>query len=502
MNAHSDTRPTVWVFGDQLNRGIGALRDATPSSHRVLIVESSAKLAAKRWHRQRAHFVLASMRRFVEELRSAGFDVDHRRADSLRAGHREHVADFAPTEVVASEPASWDGLELLHDLGVTVVRSNQFLCHYDEFAGWANGRRQLKMEDFYRWQRRRLGYLMDGDEPATGRWNYDDENRERPPKTANPWPEPQQSRLDDIDRAVLADLPVGCWGAEPDGTWATTRLAALSRLRHFVDDVLPMFGPHEDAMVERSWHLAHSVLSPYLNIGLLLPDEVCDAVQDAYDEGRVPIASAEGFIRQVIGWREYVWGVYWLWMPEYRDRNVLEADRPVPPVFRGDTTTDMNCVSQCMTALHDRAYNHHIQRLMVLGNLALLHGVDPWEMTEWMWSSFVDGAEWVMLPNVIGMSQWADGGMMATKPYAAGGNYIDKMSDYCTGCRYDRKQRVGDDACPFTTLYWDFLARHHDRLVKNPRIARQVRASERLADLPAVRERAVEVRRRLDDGTL
>jgi deoxyribodipyrimidine photolyase-related protein len=229
---------------------------------------------------------------------------------------------------------------------------------------------------------------------------------------------------------------------------------------------------------------------------------VCDAVQDAFDEGQVPIASAEGFIRQVIGWREYVWGVYWLWMPGYRHRNALGADRPVPPVFRGEAATDMNCVRQCMSTLHDRAYNHHIQRLMVLGNLAMLHGVDPWDMTEWMWSSFIDGAEWVMLPNVIGMSQWADGGMMATKPYAAGGNYIDTMSDYCRPCRYDRKQRVGDDACPFTTLYWDFLARHHDLLVKNPRIARQVRASEQLSDLAAVRERAVEVRRRLDEGTL
>jgi deoxyribodipyrimidine photolyase-related protein len=446
--------------------------------------------------------VLASMRRFADELRAAGFDVDYRTSDSLRSGYDEHVAAFAPIEVIATEPASWDGLELLRELRVTTVRSNQFLCHYDDFAGWAGGRKQLKMEDFYRWQRRRLGYLMDGDEPVTGRWNYDDENRQRPPRTGSPWPTPQQSRLDGIDRAVLADLPDDCWGADPDGTWATSREAALARLRHFIDDVLPMFGPHEDAMVERSWHLAHSVLSPYLNIGLLLPGEVCDAVQDAFDEGRVPIASAEGFLRQVIGWREYVWGVYWLWMPDYRHRNALGADRPVPPVFRGDASTDMNCVRNCMSTLHDHAYNHHIQRLMVLGNLAMLHGVDPWDMTEWMWSSFIDGAEWVMLPNVIGMSQWADGGMMATKPYAAGGNYIDTMSDYCRSCRYDRKQRTGDDACPFTTLYWDFLARHHDLLVRNPRIARQVRASERLSDLPAVRERAVEVRRRLDDGTL
>ncbi len=495
-------RTTVWVFGDQLNRSIGALADADPATHRILLVESSAKLASKRWHRQRAHFVIASMRRFAGELCDAGFEVDHRRSESLRSGLHDHLREFGPDEVIATEPASWDGLAMLHDLGVTTVRSNQFLCHYDDFAEWADGRTQLKMEDFYRWQRTRLGYLMDGDEPVTGRWNYDDENRERPPTTATPWPEPQRSRLDDLDRQVLDDLPDDCWGAEPDGTWATSRRAALARLRHFVDDVLPMFGPHEDAMVERSWHLAHSVLSPYMNIGLLLPGEVCDAVQDAYDDGRVPIASAEGFLRQVIGWREYVWGVYWRWMPEYRSRNVLGADRPVPPVFRGEATTDMNCVRNCMSTLHDRAYNHHIQRLMVLGNLAMLHGVDPWELTEWMWSSFVDGAEWVMLPNVIGMSQWADGGMMATKPYAAGGNYIDTMSDYCGSCRYDRKQRVGDDACPFTTLYWDFLARHHDRLVKNARIARQVRASERLSDLPAVRQRAVEVRRRLDDGQL
>lgn len=498
----SPRRPTVWVLGDQLHRELGALRNATPDSHRVLMIESRTKLTGKRWHRQRVHFVVASMRRFADELRAAGFDVDYRRADSLRSGHAGHVAEFAPTDVTATEPASWDGLAQLRDLDVTIVRSNQFLCHYDEFADWANGRKQLKMEDFYRWQRRRLGYLMDGDGPITGRWNYDDENRQRPPKGESPWPGPLRSPLDDLDRAVLADLPPDCWGAEPDGTWATTRVAALARLRHFVDEVLPMFGPHEDAMVERSWHLAHSVLSPYLNVGLLLPGEVCDAVQDAFDEGRVPIASAEGFIRQVIGWREYVWGVYWMWMPNYRRRNALGADRPVPPVFRGESGTEMNCVRQCMSTLHDRAYNHHIQRLMVLGNLAMLHGVDPWDMTEWMWSSFIDGAEWVMLPNVIGMSQWADGGMMATKPYAAGGNYIDTMSDYCRSCRYDRKQRVGDDACPFTTLYWDFLARHRNLLVKNPRIARQVRASDQLSDLPAVRERAVEVRRRLDDGTL
>lgn len=502
---------TVWVLGDQLNRRIGALEHADPATHRILMVESIAKIVSKRWHRQRAHFVVTSMRRFADELVGAGFEVDYRHSPSLAAGHRDHVEQFAPDEVVATEPASWDGLDMLRVLGVSTVRSNQFLCHYDDFADWAGDRAHLRMEDFYRTQRRRLGYLMDRDgEPVGGRWNFDDENREPPPKDGStPWESPQTTRLDELDRRVLADLEDAAaehggelWGAEPDGTWATSRRAALSRLRHFVDDVLPRFGPHEDAMVARSWHVAHSVLSPYMNVGLLLPDEVCDAVQEAYDDGHVPLNSAEGFIRQVIGWREYVWGVYWLWMPDYRSANALGADRPIPPVFTGHAGTEMNCVSTCMSTLHDRAYNHHIQRLMVLGNLALLHGVDPWATTTWMWSTFIDGAEWVMLPNVIGMSQWADGGRMATKPYAAGGNYIDKMSDYCAGCRFDRRQRVGDDACPFTTLYWDFLARHHERLVTNPRIARQVRAAERLSDLAAVRDRAVEVRRRLDDGDL
>ena len=493
---------TVWVLGDQLNRSIGALADADPDRDRVLLVESHAKLTSKRWHRQRAHLVLAAMRRFADELRSAGFDVDHRRAASLRAGFREHVDEYAPGTVVATEPASWSGRELLRDLDVGLVRSNQFLCHYDEFDAWAADRRTLKMEDFYRWQRRRLGYLMDGDEPIGGRWNFDDENREPPPGPDHPgWPDPPRSRLDDVDREVLADLPSECWGAEPDGTWATSRRAALARLRHFVDHVLPVFGPHEDAMTTRSWHLAHSVLSPYLNIGLLLPGEVCDAVQDAFDDGDVPIASAEGFIRQVIGWREYVWGVYWRWMPEYRSANELGADRSLPPLFTGADTA-MRCVAHTLQGVHDRAYAHHIQRLMVLGNLALLSGTDPWEMTDWMWSSFVDGAEWVMLPNVIGMSLHADGGRMASKPYAAGGNYIDTMSDYCGDCRFDRRARTGDDACPFTTLYWDFLARHHDRFVENARVARQVRAAERLGDLDAVRERAAEVLDLLDRGEL
>jgi deoxyribodipyrimidine photolyase-related protein len=363
------------------------------------------------------------------------------------------------------------------------------------------GDRSVKMEDFYRWQRRRLGYLMDGDEPAGGRWNFDHDNREPPPKDGRSWPRVQRSVLDDLDRQVLDGLPDTCWGDEPDGTWATSRDEALRRLDHAVQAVLPHFGPHEDAMLSSSWAMAHTLLSPYLNLGLLLPGEVCDAVEAAYRRGEVPIASAEGFIRQVIGWREYVWGRYWQWMPEYREANELGATRPLPPVFTG-APTEMNCVRHVLDTVREHGWAHHIQRLMVLGNLSLTAGVDPQQLNDWMWSSFVDGAEWVMLPNVIGMALHADGGRMATKPYASGGAYIDKMSDYCRDCRYDRRQRVGEDACPFTTLYWDFLDRHHDRFLRNARVARQVRASERLTDLPAVRDRAAEVLVRLDRGRL
>ena len=494
---------TIWVLGDQLSLDIASFEGASPRTHRVLIVESAAKLESRRWHVQRAHFMLASLRRFADDCQAAGYDVDVRRAPSLRAGLMAHRDEFSPDGVVAMEGTSRAGRALLAGLGVELVRSNQFLCHPDEFASWASGRRQLKLEDFYRWQRRRLGYLMDGDQPVTGRWNYDDENRERPPRDGHDrWPAPLITPLDRTDLDVLADLPDSVWGSPPDGVWATSRTEALRRLDHAIEHLLPVFGPHEDAMLSANWHLAHGLLAQYLNIGLLHPREVCDRVEAAYRAGAVPIASAEGFIRQVIGWREFVWGLYWLWGPEYVARNDLGAVRPLPPVFEGRASTEMRCVDVTLRTLHDHAWVHHIQRLMVLGNLALLAGVDPTAMTDWMWAGFVDGAEWVMVPNVVGMALHADGGQMATKPYAAGGAYIDKMSDYCRGCRFDRTKRTGPDACPFTTLYWDFIARHADRFGRNPRMARQVAAARNLADLVSVRERAVEVLGRLDAGLL
>ena len=472
----------------------------------MLLVESEMLITSRRWHRQRLHLVLSAMAHFAAELRVEGFDVDHRRARTLGQGLHDHLEEYRAPHVMAMEPTSWDGRVVLERLGVELVRNDLFLCHSDDFAAWAAGRTRLTMEDFYRWQRHRLHVLINdgvgGPEPVGGQWNFDHDNREPPPRDGRAWPPIERFELDDIDHAVLDRLPTTTFGADPDGTWPVTRTQALIRLREFVDHGLAVFGPHEDAMLSAEWKMAHSVLSSSMNIGLLHPSEIVAAAEAAFQRGAAPLSSVEGFIRQVIGWREYVWGVYWLWMPDYRSRNALGATLQVPPAFIGHAHTEMACVASVIRHVHDHGYAHHIERLMVLGNLALTAGVDPAAMTAWMRASFVDGAEWVMLPNVVGMALFADGGMMATKPYASGGAYISKMSDSCRSCRFDPKLRVGPDACPYTTLYWDFLARNADTLATNHRMARPLAAMRKLSDLPAVRRRAAEVRALLDSGDL
>ncbi len=494
---------TVWILGDQLNRNVGALAHRRAGDCRVLLVTSEVKINQKRWHRQRLHLVLSAMAHFAAELRAEGFEVDHREAPTLVAGLRAHLADHDVGEVIAMEPMSWDGRAMLAEAGVELVGNDQFLCDYQTFAGWVGERKTFKMEDFYRWQRSRLDVLIEPDgEPTGGRWNFDHDNRERPPKDGRAWPSITRFELDDIDQAVIAGLGTNVWGAPPDGTWPISREQALIRLQDFIATGLQQFGPHEDAMLGSEWKMAHSALASSMNLGMLHPAEIVDAVVAAHRAGSVPLNSVEGFLRQVIGWREYVWGLYWLWMPSYRGANGLEAHRAVPPAFTGASSTSMACVANAIRHVERHGYAHHIERLMVLGNLALTAGVDPQAMTEWMWASFVDGAEWVMLPNVIGMALHADGGRMATKPYASGGAYINKMSDSCKGCRYDPKQRVGDHACPFTTLYWDFLARNESSFASNHRMARQIGGMRQLSDLLAVRERAVEVLAALDAGDL
>ena len=443
------------------------------------------------------------MRRFADELRSEGFSVDYRVASSMREGVQQHIAEMQPSAVVATEPNSYAARELVKSLGIQTEPSDQFLCHPDEYSQFMGERRTIKMEDFYRWQRRRLNVLMDGDQPCDGQWNFDAENRLPPPKTGHDrWPTPKTYELDALDQQVISDVGDNSWGDAPTGVWATTRDDALQRLHYFVENVLPVFGEHEDAMLSSNWHLAHSLLSPYLNNGLLLPMEVIRAAESAYRNGHVPINSAEGFIRQILGWREYIWNCYWRWMPDYAGMNELQAERDLPRMFLDPEATQMSCMKSVVHNVQQRSYAHHIERLMVLGNFSLIAGINPQQLTNWMWENFIDAAEWVMVPNVIGMSQFADGGMLATKPYASGGAYIDRMSNHCKGCVYDRKKRVGEDACPFTNLYWDFFLRHQDRFVKNPRVARQVRAAQQLGDKVELQETAQTMLSRLDDGVL
>ena len=503
---------TVWVLGDQLNRNLGHLRTAQPDETRVLFVVSLSKLKSAPWHQQRLHFILTSMKRFANSLANDGFSVDWQVAETMGAGLQAHVDEFSPSEISVMQPMNRSGQNLIDSLAstfpISVTASDQFLCSREQFAEWAseNTRKDgsLLMEDFYRWQRRRLNILIDSDgEPVGGRWNYDDENRLPPPKGEHEWPSIDRRELDDID-AEITDFLQSIDGLEltgdpPTGLWATDHNGALQQLREFLRTSMANFGPYEDAIVDDEPYLNHSLLSPYLNIGLLHPGEVIDAVAQLGDE--IPLNSKEGFIRQLIGWREYVHGLYWWFGPDYVSENYFDDDAPVPPAFTGGTT-EMNCVAHVAKWVERDAWTHHIPRLMVLANLATLAGIDPSKMMRWMWASFIDGAEWVMAPNVIGMGMYADGGRMSTKPYVSGGNYLSKMTNFCGDCTFDRKARTGDKACPFTTLYWDFLDRNRDALRSNHRMARVYANLDRLADLDQVRERAVEVRGRLIAGTI
>jgi deoxyribodipyrimidine photolyase-related protein len=337
---------------------------------------------------------------------------------------------------------------------------------------------------------------MENGKPVGERWNYDAENRLPPPKNYE-WPEYLEHNRDEIDLEVAREL-----GHIPTKTWATTREGALRQLENFIKNHLNGFGPYEDAIAKDNWALHHSLLSPYLNNGLLHASEVVERVVKAFEAGKAPIESVEAFVRQVIGWREYINGMYWFLGEEYRNQNHLGANRNLLPLFSDSTKTEMNCVKSVVADVEARAWVHHIPRLMVLSNLALITGVNPQEFLDWMREQFIDAADWVMVPNIIGMGVHADGGKMMTKPYAAGGAYLNRMTQSCKGCKYDPKLRVGENACPFTTLYWDFLDRHKDQFAKNHRMSQQVNGLKRLSDLSELRVRAREVLDGLSAGTI
>jgi deoxyribodipyrimidine photolyase-related protein len=462
-------------------------------------------LETRKWHIQRLFFLLAARDHFIEELKGEGFTVTFVKSADTRSGIEEFRKKNPGVDIEVAEPSSHKQYEDLKECGVTFIENDFFLTSRTLFAQWANAQKSLVMENFYRAQRVRLDILMEGSQPLGGKWNYDADNRLPPPKGSHTWPKYLQHSRDEIDKSVLKEIKergLQTFGDDPDTTWATTRKGALKQLDHFLKNAFAEFGAYEDAMPNESWAVNHSLLSPYLNVGLLLADEVIDAALKKFAEGEIPLSGAEGFIRQIIGWREYINGLYWHFGDLYRDENALAANRPLLPLFEDSSKTKMNCVSTQVRDIEARAWVHHIPRLMVLSNLALITGTSPQEFLDWMRRAFIDAADWVMVPNVIGMSLHADGGRLATKPYASGGSYISKMGNFCKACEFDPKKRVGADACPFTTLYWDFLERNRERFAKNHRMGQQLAGINRLSDLPQLKERAQEVFELLSRGEL
>ena len=468
----------IWVLGDQLWTGQAALSSLENSKQQtpVLLIESRSYAQQLPYHRQKLVLVWSAMRHFAAELRLAGWSVTYEIANDFETPLLKWIEQNQITEVRVMTPNDRSFISLIKNLKLvcplTFVANNHFLWSAEEFQQWASTRKGLLMENFYREGRKRFSILMEGKKPVGGQWNLDKQNR-RPPKGTleTPpalWFEPDEITQQVIDEVKSSDFP-GYGEIEPF-RWGVTRADALAVLEHFLTTCLPEFGPFQDAMVTGEETMWHSLISPYLNLGLLRPMEVIRAVEQAYQEQSLPLNSVEGLIRQVLGWREYINGVYHLMDDDYGQSNWFNHSEPLPDFYWHSSQTQMNCLSQILSQVERTGYAHHIQRLMVLSNFALIAGVSPQEINHWFQSAFIDAYEWVMIPNVIGMGQFADGGILASKPYASSANYINKMSDYCGNCVYNPRQRTGDKACPFNFLYWNFLARHQDRLKSQGRM--------------------------------
>jgi deoxyribodipyrimidine photolyase-related protein len=446
-------------------------------------------------HKQKLVLILSAMRHFAAELRGKGLRVHYIELDDP-----ENTGDFTgevsraverlkPKRIVVTEPSEWRVQEVVEgwrdafDGRVEVLPDDRFFASHARFKAWAKDRKSWTMEHFYREMRAEHDVLMKGDEPAGGRWNFDAENRKRLPAKTIP-PKRKRFQPDETTRAVIEMIEErfsGNFGGLEDFGWPVTRDAALEALGDFIKNCLPTFGDYQDAMKAGAPFLYHSLIAPLINIGLLSPHEVCRAAEGAYLEGNAPLNAAEGFIRQILGWREYVRGVYWSLMPDYAGLNALNASRPLP-WFYWSGETDMRCMADAIESTRRHAYSHHIQRLMLTGNFALLAGVAPAEIERWYLAVYADAFEWVEMPNTLGMAVFADGGRMASKPYAASGAYINRMSDFCKDCAFDVKQKTGPDACPFNAMYWAFLIRNAGILKANPRLTMPYRNLDRWSD--------------------
>lgn len=480
----------VLVLGDQLSPSLAGLRAADKATAVIVMAEVMAEATYAPHHPKKIAFCFSAMRKFAVALTAAGWRVAYTRLDdaenagSIVGELVRRAAEFDATGVIATEPGEWRLIEALQDCPVplTMLEDTRFLCSHKRFEGWTADRKSLRMEYFYREMRRETGLLMDGDDPAGGQWNYDHDNRKPAPLEIT-YAGPLKFDPDPVTTEVL-DL-VERWFPDNFGDlrpfWFPTDAAqARAHFDHWLALGLPKFGDFQDAMLQDRPFLYHAIIGMALNAGLLDPLEVCQAVEKEWKEGRAPLNAAEGFIRQIIGWREYVRGIYFREGPGYVTRNALGHDRALPPMFWG-AKTGMNCVAQTVAQTRENAYAHHIQRLMITGNFALLAGLDPGPVQEWYLAVYADAYEWVEAPNVVGMSQFADGGIIASKPYVSSGNYIDKMSDYCGSCHYNVKQKTGAGACPFNLLYWHFLDRHRTRFKANPRMGQMYATWDRMA---------------------
>ncbi len=483
----------ILILGDQLSESISSLKGCNRDEDVVLMCEVWDEATYVRHHKKKIAFLFSAMRHFYAGLVKKGYRLIYTRLDdpenagSFSGEVRRQIQKNRFDRIIVTHPGEYRVLKSMQEwqgkfgIAVEIRADDRFLISKEEFARWARGRGQLRMEYFYREMRKKYDLLMQDGEPVGGQWNYDAENR-KPPKDDLKVPLPYKGKTDSITRDVLelvARRFESHFGDLEPFYMAVTREDALQVLKLFIDERLPLFGDYQDAMIQGEPWLYHSHISFYLNCGLLLPLECVRAAERAYQQKKAPLNAVEGFVRQIIGWREYVRGIYWLRMPEYAEENFFAAKRELPDFYwSGDT--GMNCLRQCVTETRQNAYAHHIQRLMVLGNFALLAGIDPRYVNEWFLIVYADAYEWVELPNVSGMILFADGGYLASKPYAAGGSYISKMSDYCKTCRYKVTRKNGSEACPFNYLYWDFLDRNRKKLESNQRIRMMYKSLDRM----------------------
>ena len=481
------------VLADQLTHSITSLSGIDRKNDVVIMSELIREFTYVKHHKKKIAFILSAMRHFAKELRDTKIKVDYTSLDtpyntgSLKSEIQRAIQKYKPTKIIVTSPSEYRILKDIEqwqnnfDLPIEIRPDNRFLYTPQEFKECANNRKHLRMEYFYHEVRKKYNIFMNGNQPEGGQWNYDIENRKSPIYDLN-IPKTYQSRPNDITREVI-DLVdkyfPNHFGDLDPFYFAVTREHAKKALDQFIKERLISFGDYQDAMIQGEPWMFHSHLSFYLNCGLLTPLECVTAAEYAYHQNQAPINAVEGFIRQIIGWREYVRGIYWLKMPGYKEENFFNATRNLPD-FYWHGNSKMNCLNQCIQETKKNAYAHHIQRLMVLGNFALLAGIDPKQVNEWFLIVYADAYEWVELPNVSGMILFADGGYLASKPYAAGGNYINKMSNYCKNCYYKVTKKNGKDACPFNYLYWDFLARNRIKLELNPRIAMMYKTYDKM----------------------